>query len=178
MSRLIEHDIFGTVPRSKTINSKKKGDRNENDLCKTFLLEWTKQRFIRVPSSGGRRLQNNSTFCGDVVCENEDYDFLFAVETKHLKTLGLPNNGVLRSNSVIFKIWQQGKRDAIRANKYPLLALRRNGFPKGQYLIVVDRPLDIEHDFKGTKNAETLYAYWSKSILENIPYSKIVTYYD
>ena len=189
--RLIEYDLFGGSPRAKGINSKKKGDRNETLLCKTFLKSWTGQKFIRVPSSGGRRLEKNSTFCGDVVVENEDFNFIFAVETKHLKSLGLPANRtttILRKNSKVLKIWGQAQRDAVRAGKYPLLALRENGWAKGRYLIFLDVQIDVDVpiSYKGYIPADSikgieeviLYGYESSEILSNIPYSEIAKYYE
>jgi len=133
--RSIETDIFGLPIGEERINSKLKGDTNERQACKWLYL-WTGQRFVRTPSSGGRRLENASNFCGDVVCENEDFNFLFAVETKHLKSI--PVGEKLRDNSKIFTIWQQGQRDAIRAKRKCMLMLRSNGMPKGKYYIVFD----------------------------------------
>ena len=84
--RTIETDIFGYQVAENPINSKKKGDTNERAAA-SWLHKWTRELFIRTPSSGGRRLENASNFCGDVVCENEDFNFPFVVETKHRKDI-------------------------------------------------------------------------------------------
>lgn len=128
--RLIEHDLFGTNPRKKGINSKKKGNANELE-CAKFLKEWTGLEFNRVPQSGGLRWKNSEGVTGDLVCE--DRSFPFSVETKHYKKIVF--KPILPSSSFVFKVWNQAQQDAERANKLPLVILRQNGMPKGEYVI-------------------------------------------
>ena len=130
--RRIEHDIFGFKPRREGINSKQKGNRNELEVCK-WLEKWTGEPFTRVPSSGGMRWKNAPNVCGDVVCEDIDFNFAFSVETKHLKKI--PLEGDLLERSKVFTIMQQAISDAERANKKPMLILRSNGMPKGKYIV-------------------------------------------
>jgi hypothetical protein len=131
--RSIESDLFGHSIRAGGINSKTKGDNNEREAAR-FLFLWVKKRFIRSPSSGGRRLENNSSFCGDLVCEDEKFNFVFSVETKHLKDLVLTGNMSAKRCKVL-TIWEQCVTDAVRAKKAPLLMLRKNGMPKGDYVV-------------------------------------------
>lgn len=164
--RLIEHDLFGTEPKAKGINSKDKGDRNETALCK-WLYKWTGQRFIRVPSSGGRRLVNNSSFCADVVCENEDFNFAFAIETKHYANFGF-KKGKLAKNSKVLRIWSdQVVPDAKRAKKIPIMALRENYMKANTWLIFTDTKLQGIEPILMADNKEglILYAYSSEGFL-------------
>lgn len=131
--RLIEHDLFGTNPRKKGINSKKKGNANELE-CAKFLKEWTGLEFNRVPQSGGLRWKNSEGVTGDLVCE--DRTFPFSVETKHYKKIVFKPK--LPATSFVFKVWDQAQQDADRANKHPLVILRQNGMPKGEYMVYLD----------------------------------------
>ena len=172
--RTIETDIFGLpVGGSIKINSKKKGDNNER-VASYWLEKWTGVPFSRTPSSGGLRFKNASIVCGDVVCQDEDFDFLFVVETKHLKGLTITKN--LRSNSGVYKIWEQCSRDATRAGKESMLLLRRNGMKKGEYYVFFDNKvqqhlLDIDVISYGKKGDQELFGYLSSDILKYVTYS-------
>lgn len=130
MSRSVGDDIFGS--RTQSINQKRKGNTNERVAAK-WLEKWTGKKFARVPSSGGLRWANNSSVCGDVVCEDETFDFPFAVETKALKTFALRE--IMSGRNMIKTLWKQAQRDALRAGKEPLLMLRKNGMPAGEYVV-------------------------------------------
>lgn len=130
--KTIKHDVFGLPVRADGIDSRNKGVVNERLVCK-FLEKWTGRPFARVPSSGGLRWKNNSSVCGDVVCEDEDFDMIFSVETKHRKDLVFKE--MLQSNSMIYRVWEQAKADAERARKEPMLILRNNGMPRGKYIV-------------------------------------------
>lgn len=132
--------VFG-VKRKRGINSKQKGNANERE-CAKWLTKWVGKKFSRVPQSGGARWENSPFMCGDIVCEDIEYDFPFTIETKHLKTI--PTKGKLRSNSRVFTIWKQAKADAERADKKPMLILRKDGMPKQSYIVFINFPLDID----------------------------------
>lgn len=132
-------EVLGETRYKQPINQKKKGNLNEREVCK-FLQLWTGQKFIRTPASGGRRLENNDMFVGDVVCENQDFKFVFTVETKHYQKLGLKTlKGQMRANAKIFGFWEQAKSDAERAKKIPMLLVRENDMPKGTWLVFMQR---------------------------------------
>lgn len=177
-TRSIETDIFGYPVGQVMINSKNKGDSNERQATKWLYL-WTGVRFIRTPSSGGRRLENASNFCGDVVCEDETFNFIFAVETKHLKKITF--DPILRSNSAIFTIWEQAKRDADRAGKLPMLMLRENGRSIGSYMIYFSQSVHEKVKRTGAvvvskgvnKDGGRIYGYTSDDLLEKISYEKL-----
>lgn len=180
--RTMETDLMGYAIKPKTINSKMKGNANEREACKWLKL-WTGEYFARVPSSGGLRWKNNSTVCGDVVCENEAFKFIFSVETKHLKTLHT-NSTKLQVNSAIFTIWRQALADAERGKKIPILMLRKNGMPLGEYYIVfdvdtvrkIDEEISFEYEFFGLDKEYKihLYGYKSNYVLDKIPYKLFV----
>lgn len=137
----IEHDIFGTRPRKKGINSKRKGDNNERDLAK-YLSKWTGYQFERVPSSGGLAWKDSVQTVGDVVCTTPNSRVPFTFETKALKKLGL-NSPILRSNSCVFKHWVQCEREGIQANRIPLFIVRENGMPKKTWWVFMDYSLFV-----------------------------------
>lgn len=157
-------DIFGGGGKSK-INSKRKGDRNEREVAK-LLTKWTGQKFIRTPSSGGiaTRLGSmsvNAAFCGDVSCVDQNFEFHFTVETKHYKSLALSKE--LRSNSKVYSIYQQAKRDAEAAGRLPMIMLRKNGMAAGEYMIYFDVPVEsMVIDSLG----HGLYGYYSDNLIQ------------
>lgn len=136
--KTIENDLFGRPIRSgkKQKNGKAEGNKNERAAA-DWTGKWTGVKFIRTPSSGGRRLTNNSTFCGDIVCEDEDFDFVFSLETKHLERLSLREQ--LVKNSVVYTIWEQALADAKRARKLPMLLLRKIGMGKNSFVLFVSK---------------------------------------
>jgi len=128
--RNISHDLFGGF-KKEGINSKAKGDSNELISCK-WLAKWTSYPFARVPRSGGLRWKNFSKVVGDVICQDEELDFPFVVETKHYKSV--PVSTKLRSNSIMYKFWKQVQGDSNRVEtKYPLMLIRENGMPRMEY---------------------------------------------
>jgi hypothetical protein len=195
--RLLEHDLFGTNPRKKGINSKKKGNANELE-CAKFLKEWTGLEFNRVPQSGGLRWKNSEGVTGDLVCE--DRSFPFSVETKHYKDIKFDEK--LKSTSFVFKVWDQALRDAERATKHPLVILRKNGMAKGDYMVYIHSELVAKYvkEFivletqeivlKGLKDItlekltpiskgirskdDAIFGYSSKQFMEAFNYEKLV----
>jgi hypothetical protein len=159
------NDIFGITPKNKGagINSKNKGDRNEN-LAAKFLSLWVGSVFKRVPRSGGLG-DKMPSLSGDVL--DLSGKFLFCVETKHYKYI--PIEGVLRNNTKIKVFWAQTIRDAERSGKFPLLMFRNNGMPKMTYImyfnksiasIIIDifllKPISIFEDVYGFKSEEVI----------------------
>lgn len=173
LHRRIEHDIFGTTPRKKTINSKKKGNANERAVAK-FLFDWTGLEFNRVPNSGGLRWKNAEGITGDLVCE--DKSFAFSIETKHYKKLSMTSE--LRRNSVVFTIWEQCERDAKRSFKMPMLILRENKMPAGEFIIYVQFQLGKilpATSFGVMRDDRRLFGYHSKELLANVSYEKFLS---
>lgn len=134
---MIEEDFFGFSKRKQTINSKKKGNRNEQHVCK-LLAQWTGEKFARTPSSGGLRRINNTNLTGDVYPDtvNLAFYFPFSVETKALKQIYMPP--VLPKLSKVYTIFSQAYRDAFRGNLMPFVMIRQLNMPADEYYIVLD----------------------------------------
>lgn len=120
------------------INSRKKGSKNERDVCKIFQ-SWTGYEFARTPSSGGLRWGRNDTV-GDLVCTDEKHSryFKFAIECKFYEDIRFEHliNG--NKNSDILKFWDQAVEDAKRGSKIPILTMRYNGMKKDMHFVVLD----------------------------------------
>ena len=175
--RSIESDIFGHTVREGGINSKEKGNKNELVAAK-LLTAWTGEKFTRVPSSGGLRWKNSTRVCGDVVCENDDFDFLFSIETKHLKDMTL--TGKLNARSKVLTIWEQCLRDAERAKKWPMLLLRKNGMQKDSFVIFVERSLGDRLNldnvaYTSYKTRFELVGFDSEEFIKKVDYSYLKT---
>jgi hypothetical protein len=177
----IESELFGIKKRKQTINSKVKGNRNELKTAQ-LLMEWTGHEFARVPRSGGLRWRNRMDICGDVINVDPDFEFIFSVETKHVKHLGI-RIGVphLRDNSVVFKYWNQCKRDAEASGKIPMLIIRQNGMPESVYYVFlemsfflkmkIDCPVSVHSMVQkiGSTNP-SIVGYWSSMFFKRIDY--------
>lgn len=169
--RTIETDFLGLeVSGTGKINSKLKGNKNELE-CAKMLEEWTGVRFARVPSSGGLRWANTANACGDLICEDQDFDFPFAVETKHLKSLTI--TATLRKNSQILSIYQQAIRDAIRASKCPMMCLRSNGMKKRSFIIFVPFYLHDHGVVPLCTGEGPIYGYDSDDLLKNVNFEQL-----
>jgi len=120
------------------INSKKKGNRNENNVAK-LLKKWTGYEFARVPQSGGLGWQNRMQVTGDVIPTDpaEMVKFPFSVEAKFYKEINF-EAPLLGLNSDIIDWWIQAASDAKRANKLAILFMRRNGMPKDTHYVIID----------------------------------------
>jgi hypothetical protein len=128
----MKEDLFGGGYK-QPINQKQKGNKNELHVCKLLTL-WTGSEFARVPMSGGLRWQNVMNICGDVLSTDPSFDFPYVVETKDLSKLHITFD--LRKNSEIYTIWKQVKRDSLRAERLPILMLRKTGErPRDKYTI-------------------------------------------
>lgn len=181
MGRNIKDDIFGGGYK-QPINQKAKGNRNELVVCKV-LEEWVGEPFARVPSSGGLRWKDFNNAVGDVVCQNSKVIFPFVIETKHLKSYAVDKT--LRSNSKFFTIYErQAKPDAIRAKKLPMLLIRKNGMPEGEYNLVIESEisdyLDLhDYEFSGCTTGEDgelirLRGWSSKKFFKKYPYAWVL----
>lgn len=112
---------------SDRFNSKAKGGRNERVVAK-LLSKWVGAKFIRVPMSGGLHFESE-LLCGDVVCVSPNIVVPWSFETKFYKDY-------TESDSVRF--WKQAKQDAERIDKFPMMLLRKNGWPKEFYHVYMN----------------------------------------
>lgn len=121
------------------INSKKKGSKNERDVCK-WWKEWTGFEFSRVPSSGGLRWSRTTDTTGDIICSDQKHflKFPFSIEAKNYKDLNFEHLLLDNKNIKILEFWKQAKGDGERGNKEPILMMRYNGMKKNEYFFVLD----------------------------------------
>lgn len=121
------------------INSKKKGNRFEREVCKIFQA-WTGYEFSRVPQSGGLRWKDTQSITSDVICTDDRYNrrWPFTIECKSYNELKFEHLLLEKKSCKINSFWDQAKRDAKRANKKPLLIMKYNGMSKGEAFLVCD----------------------------------------
>ncbi len=130
----LETDVFGFSGSADRINSKRKGNVNEGTCCKA-MKSWTGYKFVRVPMSGGLRWKDSQNVAADLICDEPDVEFRMTVETKHLKKITISR--VLKTNSMVFTIWEQVMSDAMRCGKLPMAMLRENGMDSGEYYCIL-----------------------------------------
>lgn len=121
------------------INSRSKGSKNERDVCK-WWKEWTGYDFTRVPSSGGLRWNRTFDTTGDIVCADNKHalKFQFSIECKNYKDINFEHILLGTKSCKTVSFWKQALEDAKRGNKVPILMMRYNGMPKGEYFFCVD----------------------------------------
>ena len=121
------------------INSRKKGCKAERDVAKA-LESWTNKKFARTPSSGGLNWKKTNVK-GDVVCTTEGHYFPFCVEVKSYKEINLSYIIIGKKDCILYKFWEQCERESKEANKTPILLMRFNGMPKGEWMVVISYEL-------------------------------------
>jgi len=177
----IANDIFGGIDCSRSINSKRKGDDSEREVA-AFLSRWVCEKFARVPSSGGlaKNWGGNRNFVGDVVPVNENSVFPFSIESKFYKEVKF---GDLGRRNKIYSFWRQACRDAELAKKFPMLIVRKNGMPKGEFVLYVDRCMDeglkIAHVSAGfdTETHKNVWGYNTTTLIDKSSYKRFLEVY-
>lgn len=122
------------MPKER-INGRNKGNRGERDFARV-LGDWTGKKFARVPSSGGLNWKASHAK-GDIVVTEEGHFFPFCVEVKTYKELNFQHLLYLEKAEIL-KFWKQCSRDADKANKAPLLAMRTNSIKKDFYFLIMN----------------------------------------
>lgn len=138
-------------------NGKKKGAKNERELCKWFQ-SWSGYEFSRVPASGGLRWKNTENITGDIICSDDRYSrrFAFSVETKFHKDINFEHLILGNTKNKVLEFWKQAEEDGERGNKTPLLFMRYNGMPKNTWFVVIDANT-YKHAYSfGLKDAENI----------------------
>ena len=121
------------------INSKKKGNKNERNLC-NWWKDWSGLEFSRVPASGGLRWKNTDNICGDIIMTDERHSrrFPFSIEAKAYKDIRFEHLVLGNKKIKIIEFWNQAKEDALRGNKIPILFMRYNGMPASTWFTVLN----------------------------------------
>lgn len=120
------------------INGKNKGNKAEREVAKWFT-DWTGFEFSRVPQSGGLRWKKTDNIAGDLVCSDPKHSrrFQLCVESKSYNDLDWDK--LFRNKQAkIQQFWEQSKADAERANKIPILFMRKNGMDKNMFYIFIN----------------------------------------
>ena len=108
--------------KNKKVNSKKKGNRVENEIAKK-LKEAFNEDFIRTPSSGGFHTNNKikltEDLAGDIITPE---NFNYVIEVKSRKDITFHN--VL--NGYLDEFIEQVENDSLSVNKLPLLIIKLN----------------------------------------------------
>ena len=133
------------------VNGKKKGNKGELMVAKWFQ-SWTGLEFQRVPQSGGLRWGNAQNIAGDIICVDQKHNryFKLCVESKSYEDLDWDK--VFRNKKAdILRFWEQAKGDADRADKVPILFMRKNNMDKGMFYVGVSYPvfelIDVEFEY-------------------------------
>jgi len=178
----MKEDLFGGG-YVQPINQKQKGNKNELYVCK-LLTSWTGYEFVRIPASGGKRWQNvmmNKYICGDVLCVHPDSPFPYVIETKDLSKLHITFE--LRKNSNIYTIWKQVIRDSTRAERLPILILRKTGErPRDKYTIFLEHlpgllTFLINNDVLPISIGDDIVGVNSINLFKNVDYRSFNEYY-
>jgi len=162
------------------INSKGKGNKGEREVSK-FWEEWTGMEFQRVPQSGGLRWQKADNISGDIICTDKKHSkfFQFSIESKSYNDIDFKAPLMGKKGDKIKQFWQQAMDDAKRAQKEPILFMRKNGMAKGQFFVAVNMRIDIMDHLKNHNFyvlhypdiEETLYLFNSE-ILKELDYKE------
>lgn len=158
------------------INSKNKGNKNEREVAK-WWESWTGMEFQRVPQSGGLRWANADKISGDIICTDPKHGkfFQFSIECKSYQDLDFKPPLLGNKGDKLQAFWKQAMDDAERSGKEPILFMRKNGMPKGQFFVAVNMRIDIMDKMKNRHNfyvlhlaelKETIYIFNSNVLLE------------
>lgn len=163
-------------------NSKNKGSRFERSVAKYFT-DWTGFTFGRTPYSGA--YHKSKDLSSDVMCTDEKHAHRckLSIECKNYKDINFEHALLGTKGSVIEKFWEQAKRDAERSSKVPILVMRYNSMPKGEFFFVVDSSLGnvIETQLQGKGERSmtivtpenTLCVYMASAVQKHVNYKSI-----
>lgn len=118
-------------------NSKKKGNRFERVVAKYFT-DWSGFKFGRTPGSGS--FHNNRDLGSDLICNDDKHKNLccISIECKNYQDIRFEHVLLGNKRCKIFSFWEQAQRDAKRTKKFPILCMRYNSMPRGEFFFVVD----------------------------------------
>lgn len=118
-------------------NSKKKGNRFERAVAK-FFTDWSGFNFGRTPASGA--YHNNRDLGSDLICNDDKHKnrCCISIECKSYQDIKFEHVLLGNKRCKIFEFWKQASRDAKRTKKFPILCMRYNSMPKGEFFFVVN----------------------------------------
>ena len=119
------------------IQSKKKGSRFERSVAKYFT-DWSGFSFGRTPGSGS--FHNNRDLGSDLICNDDNHKnkCCISIECKSYQDIRFEHVLLGNKSCKIFSFWEQALRDANRTKKFPILCMRYNSMPRGEFFFVVN----------------------------------------
>jgi len=164
-------DIFKNLkkPNKKKINSKRKGNSSELKICKIFSERFN-QTFNRVPNSGAYGSTHNlsknltSSLAGDIITPE---NFYFVIENKAGYKIEFLNiyKETHTHKKTIYSFIEQGSKDAIRANRVPLIIYTKD---RCQTVCIIPKnnhtKCNIINDFINQNNITYLSFYYKINI--------------
>ena len=174
-------------------NSKKKGNRFERVVAK-FFTDWSGFKFGRTPGSGS--FHNNRDLGSDLICNDDKHKnrCCISIECKNYQDIRFEHVLLGNKRCKIFSFWEQASRDAKRTKKFPILCMRYNSMPRGEFFFVVNELiansiLKVQDLTNGTISrimtigapelinlnppTLTLYVFMASDIKNKISYSKL-----
>lgn len=162
----VETNIKTQRNRKKGINSKKKGNSNENECRKIFDERFSFTNFHRSPSSGAfvggsnfyRKGQLNESqnlvFVGDIYCSRDD--FKFTIEHKAYKEAFFWD--LFNESSDLHSWFKQAQSDADSVGKQPMLIVKYNN--KKRIVFIHQKPFTEIFSHQGWN------CYWLEDLLK------------
>ena len=164
-------------------NSKKKGNRFERVVAKYFT-DWSGFKFGRTPGSGS--FHNNRDLGSDLICNDDKHKnrCCISIECKNYQDIRFEHVLLGNKRCKIFSFWEQAARDAKRTKKFPILCMRYNSMPRGEFFFVVNPYIAHELINEETQkrmmviNAPEiemgpLYVFMASDIKKNVSYKKV-----
>jgi len=160
-------------------NSKKKGNRFERVVAK-FFTDWSGFKFGRTPGSGS--FHNNRDLGSDLICNDDKHKnrCCISIECKNYQDIRFEHVLLGNKRCKIFDFWKQASRDAKRTKKFPILCMRYNSMPRGEFFFVVDAFIASVIITTKTQNRmmtinapelpTTLYVFMASDIKKHISY--------
>lgn len=164
------------------MNSKKKGNRFERVVAK-FFTDWTSYSFGRSPQSGS--FHNNRDLGSDLICNDDKHKnrCCISIECKNYQDIRFEHVLLGNKRCKILEFWKQADRDANRTKKLPILCMRYNSMPKGEFFFVVDSrvalylitPETIKRGMSiySPELDMPLYVFMASDIKEYVSYKKL-----
>lgn len=163
------------------IQSKRKGSRFERVVAK-FFTEWSGFNFGRTPQSGA--YHNNRDLGSDLICNDDKHKnkCCISVECKNYQDIRFEHVLLGNKHCKIFDFWKQAYRDAKRTKKFPILCMRYNSMPRGEFFFVVDSVIAKEvicpwitrtMEIKAPELEIPLYVFMASEIKEHCSYKSI-----
>lgn len=165
------------------MNSKKKGNRFELSVSK-WLTEWTGYKFQRTPYSGANHF--NRELASDVMCSDPKHQFRcrISIECKSYKDIKFEHILLGNKGSEVNKFWAQASRDAQRANKVPILCMRYNAMPKGEFFFVISASYALpfwkvmaNHPYfsisLNNDDGDVLLVFMASNVLKEVSYQEL-----